>query len=58
MSASKSIKDLNSSVSVRSGWRRPILFDGFMIGIRDNKESGVGRSELIKVAKSLTYTVR
>lgn len=33
-------------------------FDRFMIGIRGNKQGGVGRSELIKVAKSLTYTAR
>lgn len=33
-------------------------FDGFMIGIRGSKLGGVGRAELIKVAKSLTYTVR
>ncbi len=33
-------------------------FDGFMIGISGGKLDGVGRAELIKVAKSLTYTVR
>jgi hypothetical protein len=33
-------------------------FDGFMIGIRGSKLEGVGRSELIRVAQSLTYTVR
>lgn len=30
-------------------------FAGFMIGIRGNKAGGVGRSELIKIASSLTY---
>lgn len=33
-------------------------FDGFMIGIRGSKLGGVDRAELIKVAKSLTFTVR
>jgi hypothetical protein len=33
-------------------------FDGFMIGIRANSQAGVGRAELIRVTKSLTYTVR
>ena len=33
-------------------------FDRFMIGIRGNRQAGVGRSELIKLAKSLTYTAR
>lgn len=33
-------------------------FDGFMIGMRGSKLGGVGRAELIRVAKSLTYTVR
>jgi hypothetical protein len=33
-------------------------FDRFMIGIRGNRQAGVGRSELIKVAKSLAYTER
>jgi hypothetical protein len=32
--------------------------DDFMIGIRGGKQRGVGRTELIKVAKSLTYTAR
>ena len=33
-------------------------FDGFMIGIRGSKLGGIGRAELIRVAESLTYTVR
>ncbi|HXH49425.1 MAG TPA: hypothetical protein VNM47_08770 [Terriglobia bacterium] len=33
-------------------------FDHFMIGIRSNRLTVVGRSELIKVAKSLAYTER
>jgi len=33
-------------------------FDGFMIGIRGSKQGSVGRSELIKVASSRTYTAR
>lgn len=33
-------------------------YDRFMIGIRGNRQAGVGRSELVKVAKSLTYTAR
>jgi hypothetical protein len=33
-------------------------FDGFMIGIRGSKLGGIGRAELIRVARSLTYTVR
>jgi hypothetical protein len=33
-------------------------FDGYMIGIVGSKQGGVGRGELIKIAKSLTYTKR
>ena len=33
-------------------------FDRFMIAIRGNRLAGAGRSELIKVAKSLAYTRR
>lgn len=33
-------------------------FEGFMIGIRGNSQSGLGRAELIKVARSLTYATR
>jgi hypothetical protein len=33
-------------------------FDHFMVAIRGNRAAGVGRSELIRMAKSLTYTSR